>query len=107
VAVYCVEWTVGAPEHDANFDLVVGPWGEGADPRERVLVSLMFRAGEGGGLMVVDGEHRPANSPTVCGRALRRADVVGTRLAHEVFDLVDAIWLQDARIAELVARRAR
>jgi hypothetical protein len=51
--------------------------------------------------MVIDSGHRPANTSQLCGRALKRADVIGTPLASEVFQLVDAIWLQDARIAEV------
>ena len=35
-------------------------------------------------------------------KALRRDEVMGTALADEVFALVDEIWLQDDRIAEIV-----
>lgn len=38
-AVYFVHWTVGAPEHFPNIDLVLGQWGEGAEPINRDLVS--------------------------------------------------------------------
>jgi hypothetical protein len=40
--------------------------------------------------MVIDSGHRPANTPSLCGRALKRSDVVGTPLAKEVFELIDA-----------------
>ena len=36
------------------------------------------------------------------GPCLARGEVIGTPLAQVAFDLVDAIWLQDERIAEVV-----
>lgn len=38
------------------------------------------------------------------GKNLSREDVVGTSLAHVAFDIVDAVWLQDERIAEIVGK---
>jgi hypothetical protein len=35
---------------------------------------------------------------------LARAEVIGTPLAKQAFELVDAIWLRDERIAEIVER---
>jgi hypothetical protein len=102
LAVYYVQWTVGSPDHNPNFDLIIGAWGEEADPGQRTLVSLMYQPGPaGGGFMIIDGEGRPADSRTLCGRALKRAEVIGTPLAKQVFQLIDAIWLHDARIAEV------
>lgn len=51
--------------------------------------------------MVIDSEGRPANDPKLCGRALKRVEVLGTPLAKEVFQLVDCIWLQDPRMADV------
>ena len=102
VAVYYVQWTLASREHDPNFDFILGAWGDGADPSRRVLVSLLYRHGEqGGAFMVIDSEQRRANDPTLCGRALKRAEVIGTPLATEVFQLVDAVWTQDPRIADI------
>jgi len=102
LAVYYIHWTVNAPEHSANIDVLVGEWGEGKTAQNRVLVSLLFQPSPGGGaFMVVDGPGRPADSRDLCERALRRAEVVGTPLAQEVFALVDAIWLTEPRIAEV------
>jgi hypothetical protein len=104
LAVYYVHWTVGSADHNPNFDLILGSWGEGAGATSRILVSLEYQPRvQGGSFMVTDSEHRPANSPTLCGRALKRSDVVGTSLAKEVFELVDAVWLQDPRIKEVRA----
>ncbi|MGA0611234.1 hypothetical protein [Caldimonas sp. KR1-144] len=101
-AVYFVQWTVGAPEHPPNIDLVLGRWGEGAEPSDRVLVSLLFQPGrEGGSFMVTSGHGRPADDRSVCGRALRREEVVGTPLAADIFALVDALWLSEPRIEEV------
>jgi hypothetical protein len=102
LAIYYVQWTVGSAEHYPNIDLVLGPWGADADPSERVLISLVYDPGpDGGGFMIIDSEARPANSRELCGRALRRDEVIGTPFAQEAFQLVDAIWLHDPRIDEV------
>lgn len=101
LAVYYVGWTVGTDKHHASVDLILGDWGEESKPDGRVLVSLVFRPGKDGGFIVVDSAGRPADDRQLCGTALKRADVVGTPLAARVFELVDAIWLQDRRIREV------
>ena len=102
LAVYYAQWTVGSAEYFPNIDLVLGRWGQEADPKQRILVSLTHRPGrDGGGFMVIDSEERPANDPELCGRTLERAEVIGTFLAEEVFQLVDIIWLQDSRIEDV------
>jgi hypothetical protein len=101
-AVYFVQWTVRSPEHYPNIDLVIGSWGEGAKPTDRILVSLLFRPSrDGGSFMVTDGAGRPSDTREVCARALPRAEVAGTPLASEVFALVDTVWLTDPRIGEV------
>jgi len=55
IAVYFVHWTVGNADHFPNIDLIIGPWGEGAKPEARALVSLLYRpSAEGGSFMVID-----------------------------------------------------
>ena len=101
-AVYFVHWTVGSTKHFPNIDLILGPWGEGAKPESRVLVSLLYRpAADGGSFMIIDAQDRVQNYSTILGQSLRRVEVVGTPLAPEVFQLVDAVWLTDPRIAEV------
>jgi hypothetical protein len=101
-AAYYVQWTVDSPDHYPNIDLIIGPWGDGSRSEERVLVAIAYRPGpDGGSFMVIDGANRPANTPDLCGRALTRAEVIGTPLAQEAFELLDAIWLCDPRIAEV------
>ena len=102
LAIYYVQWTVGSIEHLPNIDLIMGPWGDGADPDERVLISLAYDHGpDGGGFTITDSEARPANSRQLCGRALKREEVIGTPFAQEAFQLVDAICLHDPRIEEV------
>jgi len=103
-AVYYVQWTVDEPDHMPNFDIVLGPWGDGTAPSDRVLVSLLYRPSPGGGsFMVASGKGRRADDPSLCGRALERTDVIGTPLATEVFSLVDSLWLTEPRIEEIRA----
>jgi len=108
LAIYYVQWTVGSAEHFPNIDLIIGPWGAGAEPGERVLIALVYDCGaDGGGFMIIDSENRPANSPELCGRALKREEVIGTPFAQEAFQLVDAIWLQDPRVDEVKRLNSR
>lgn len=98
-ATYFVQWTVDQPAHMPNFDMVLGPWGEGTSPADRVLVSMVYQPRPGGGsFMVIDGAGRRADDRGICGRALERAEVIGTPLAQEAFALVDALWLTEPRI---------
>lgn len=103
-AVYFVQWTVDQPHHMPNFDLVIGPWGEGTVPNDRVLVSLLYQPRLGGGsFMIVNGQGRRADDRGLCDRALERAEVVGAPLVNKVFSLVDALWLTESRIEEVRA----
>jgi hypothetical protein len=98
VAMYYVQWTAGSPDHHPNFDLIIGAWGDGTGPADRVLVSMLHLPG---GVTVIDGAGRPPDTRRLCGRALRREEVIGTPLATNASALFDAVWLQDDRIAEL------
>lgn len=103
VAAYFVQWTLGELErHGAHFDLILGKWGDRTSRRDRFVVTLECRRTETGpGLMVVDSANRPAASSELVARALSRSEVIGTPLAQLAFQVVDAIWLHDVRIAEL------
>ena len=103
-ALYFVQWTVDQPQHMPNVDIVLGPWGEGIAPQDRMLVSLLYQPRLGGGsFMVASGKGRRADDRTICDRALERTDVIGTPLANEVFSLVDVLWLTEPRIEEIRA----
>jgi hypothetical protein len=99
-AVYYVHWSLGkVAEHSAHFDIIIGEWGDGSEPADRRTVSLEFR--QGLGFMVIDATARKIAGEKIAGKALNRDEVIGTPLAQQAFDIVDAVWLQDARIAEL------
>ena len=104
VAAYYVQWTLGQVDrHGAHFDLIIGKWGDATPRSERSSVSLEFRrTAQGPSFMVIDSGGRPVASNNLVGRSLARDDVIGTALAQIAFDIVDAIWLQDVRIAEVV-----
>jgi predicted outer membrane lipoprotein len=100
-----VEWVPGAVrEHGASFDLIIGRWGEHTGPADRAAVSLAFRhTARGPEFMVVDARGRHHARPHLVAAALERTAVVGTPMAARAFAVVDAIWLHDERVGELVA----
>ena len=99
-AAYFVHWPLGkVPEKGAYIDLILGSWGEGTDRADRYAVSLEFR--QGFGVKILDASARSIARHSLVGRGLAREDVIMTPLAQEVFEILDAIWAQDARIAEV------
>lgn len=105
VAAYFVTWTKGDPKgHGAAFDFVIGRWGDGTTAADRVAVALDLRFSERGPeFMVVDAEPRGMAREGVAESALNRSQVIGTKVADAVFGMVDAVWVEDARIKELTA----
>jgi hypothetical protein len=103
IASYFVQWTLTRiADHGANFDLILGQWGEKATPLDRCLVSLAFRLFDNGPqFMVIDGRSRPAATSELVGHILRRNDVVGQPIATRAYAAVDAILAQDPRLSEL------
>jgi len=104
VAAYFVQWTVGLVDrHGAHFDVIIGKWGAGAERSDRCSISLEFRRTDNGpSFMVINSGARPVASSDLVAKSLARDEVVGTPLAQIAFDIVDAVWLQDERIAEIV-----
>jgi hypothetical protein len=51
--------------------------------------------------MIVDATNRPVAKSDLVGQALRRDQFIGHPIAQKIFDLCDAIWINDPRIAEL------
>jgi len=104
LASYFVQWKLGqVPRHGANFDLILGKWGEGAGPDDRVAVALQFRRTEKGpSFMVVDAQDRPTTRGDLAGAALGRDQVLGSSWEQVAYDVVDAVWLKDERIKEIV-----
>ena len=101
LAAYLAHWTEGKPDHGANFDFIVGQWGNAASPANRKAVSVFYRRSDNG-FIIIDAESRPfATRQALFSRALKRQDVFGTELAQEIFQFLDAIWLQDSRIGDI------
>ena len=102
-AFYEVVWTTQqVVRHGAEFSIVLGRFGEGTTSADKFAVALhYFVEPNRSGFMVVDANQTPLESHPLVGRALPREQVVGTPLAQEVFDLVDAIWLNDRNISEV------
>src|SRR5262245_33427491 len=102
-AAYFVHWTLGrVADQGAHFDLVLGRWGAGTTKADRHAVSVEYRRTDRGpAFMVVDATARPIARHELVGLALRRSEVIGTAVATDAFELLDAIWLKDFRIAEV------
>jgi len=103
-AAYFVEWISGSVDrHGAHFDLIIGQWGDAAKPSDRVAVSLAFRRIPAGPeFMVIDAGDRDFASSELVGRCPSREEVLAGPLAAIAFAIVDAVWLQDERIGELI-----
>jgi hypothetical protein len=104
VAAYLVHWTkTHVFEHGANLDLIMGRWGEGAQPDEREAVSLEYRLTETGpAVRVIDAHDRDVAKSSLVGRALARSDVLGTPKADTAFAVADAVLALDERVVELL-----
>lgn len=95
-----MHWTEGhLADTGANLDLVLGQWGDGTGPEDRVAISLVHHQQPDGSpsLMVIDAHDRPVSSGGLASTGLRRDEVIGTPLAQQMFALIDAIYLQDSR----------
>lgn len=101
-ASYFVEWTTQKlSKHGAHFDLILGLWGDGTSSRDRFAVSVAFRRGaKGPEFMVIDAPGRAIAKSPLVGKALTRAEVVGTPVARRAFEIIDQIGIQDPRLAE-------
>jgi hypothetical protein len=102
-AIYQVHWTKHQIEkHGAEFYIILGEFGEGTTAADKFAVALhLFVEDERHGFMVVDADRTSIASHPLVGRALPRASVINTALAEEVFELVDAIWLEDENIVDV------
>jgi len=98
-AVYYVHWTLGRIDHGARVELIMGRWGDdsSADDRSAVAIACRVQAGEPQ-FMIRDAE---AKQDELATHALRRDQIVGTPMSAEIFEMVDAIWLDEKRIGEL------
>jgi hypothetical protein len=95
-----VHWSLGKVAEDgAHFDIIVGQWGDDSNSANRRTVALEYRPGLG--VMVIDATARKISRESMAGKALNRDEIIGTPLAQQAFEIFNAIWLQDKRIAEV------
>ena len=102
-AIYQVHWTSNqVVKHGAEFYVILGEFGEGTTAADKFAVALhFFVEPDRSGFSVVDADKTDISLHPLVGRALARADVIDTPLAQAVFDLIDAIWLEDGNIVEV------
>jgi hypothetical protein len=101
-ATYFVHWTVGHVfANGANFDVILGKWGEGSSASDRYAIRLEYRIlDDGPSMRVVDADHKHVNS-SLAAHCLKRSDVIGDPLADMVFAIGEAALAQDQRLAAL------
>jgi len=97
-ACYFVEWTLGHAKQTARIDVVVGRWSDDTTENDRDAVSLEYAAGA---FALADAAGRPAAE---AGRATKKDDVAGTKLAEEAISIAGAVLEADDRFKELVAQ---
>jgi hypothetical protein len=104
-ATYFVHWTIGHVfENGAHIDLVLGRWGDETSAGDRYAVRLDYRIFDHGPeLMVRDAERRYVNAG-LAAHCLKRSDVIGGPLAQPVFEICDAVLVQDLRLSALWER---
>lgn len=103
-AVYYVQWTMGeVARHGANVDLLMGEWGDGSTPEQRVAVSLELRPGESGPVTrSLDPDARPHAQSGLAAHFIPGRHVLGTPVAADAHAFTHAIFGQDPRLAEVV-----
>lgn len=103
VAMYSVRWKPGLPEdHGGTWRLVIGDWRNNRNARRRALVGLVFSKYAGQWqYSVLDSELEGARLEGVAGIALHRDEIIGTPFAKHVFDMVDAILLNEPSLDEI------
>lgn len=85
--------------------MVIGDWGDGTTPQNRFLISMLFRQSERASFMVVDAGPKGEKFKSLASLALSREQVIGYPVASHAFTIVDAIWDDDPRVADLLAAR--
>ncbi|MBU6413284.1 MAG: hypothetical protein KGS45_07405 [Planctomycetes bacterium] len=106
-AAYFVHWTQGNPADGARFEVVLGDWSEAATSEDRMVIALDCRwMPPGPQFMIVDADPSPsAPIRDLAAHALARETVVNTSMATLTFAILDAIWLQDQRLADFTTPR--
>ncbi len=84
-----------------------GRWAaDGGTSADRSAVSLVYRIVDNGpAFTVIDANARNIAKSNLASRALKRDEIVGQPIAHDVFALCDAVLMQDERVAEILGGR--
>jgi hypothetical protein len=97
-AVYFIRWTRGHPERGAQLAISIGAWGGDATPDGRSCIGIECRLIDGApAYRIADAAETPWAKEAFLGRMLLRDDVIGTPLAQQVFDVLDAITADETR----------
>ncbi len=104
-AVYLAARTEG--HRPIALAVSLGRFGEGTDPRDRVVVTLLARLEEDGiELMAVDPERCPFECAEVLGQQLGRANALTWKGIDEVFQIAELVASEDPRVKEWLALTA-
>ena len=102
-AVYIARYTHGHPESGVAMAVSIHGWGERNDSSLKECVALDWRRFDSGpGCVVLDGAESPWAQERSLGRLLSRAEAMSSGRAQEAFDVTDAVWAADARLAQAV-----
>ena len=70
IGAYFVAWTEDKPDHGAQFDLILGKWGECSNNDDRYAIALDIRVMDGAAqFMVVDALDRATSASDLVGTA--------------------------------------
>jgi hypothetical protein len=99
-AAYHVHWTDGhLMDFSSTWTVLIGQWGGDTSAADRSIVSIELRHDEPRGMTVIDPpDETIVRYSSLAANALPREKVIGQPVATDVFDICDAICLQDARI---------
>jgi hypothetical protein len=104
-AIYLIAYTDGHPEVGSSMTLSIRGWGDGADRAEKESVSLRWhKTPTGPGCSVVEPEEAFFREDRdFLGPMLTREEAMLSGRAAEAFQIADAIWSADARLAKSLA----
>ncbi len=96
IASYFVRWAIGLPDHGAWFNLVVGQWGNDADPTKRSHVALEFKLiNRGPNFIVRNSSEANQDFSEIASSGSLRDDIIGTDLAPHIFAIIDAVYMSE------------
>lgn len=102
-AVYYVQWTLGQPaENGANIDLLMGEWGDGTTPEQRVALSLVLEINDGPLFYSIDPDGRPHAATGLAAHLIPAQNVFANPVGADAYAFMHAIFGQDPRVREIV-----